>query len=1215
MRWPSMPSLILKRLANDWRLLLSVFTGITIATSLGAGAPVYLASLDQLAFGTSLDRLSAPFLSFHVIASDIPLTRESLDRHEESLDRGVDRHISRIYRGREVYFKGDDFLVWTRPVGERGTAGPVSRGYFQYLSNLEGHSRFLQGRMPASLLGSGERGPVVEAAVSEQTAEEFDLAVGDHVNLAPTPSTARVISALIVGILEPADPAELIWSRLAIVLDPSPPLEGAPPGTGVDPDDPPVALFLVKDAMLDVVGEAYPGILVKVNPIWFIAVETERIKDWPMAEARRRLDDFEREIGRAVPESSVATGLLGGLIDDIERRSFFARVPLLLLMALMLVTVLFHLFLLISYLVQRREAALALLRTRGATTFQLVRLDALEGLAMISVAVALAPFLAMGAVALAGKLPHFAEMTGGRSLPLHLGPEPFLFGAAAGVLCLLTFVIPGAMGARRGLVLYKLRASRPPTLTFFHRYYLDVGLVVVGALVFGEFQSRGQLISGGLFKDVSVNEASLFAPVLFLALVALVFMRFFPLLLRFVSGESPAVVHILAAVSVLWYSLGVAVAEWGAGWAMPSALSLGVGVAYWLANRSGPGAVRLFGLVLQAGLVAGLIALRPPGQGELLFFPTVGLVSVVLAQLAFMLLRASIRSAPVWLSVGLWHMARSPMQYAWLVLLLVLAIGLGILSTTVGGTLERSERERILYDIPSDLLVRGGRLLPEGGLGGLRDRLVDARTVRAGSLALRASGSLGASGIQVLALEPTEFANVAWYRDDFSVGSLAGLMAALQPRAYSERVKIPDGATSVGLWIRPIESQPLVSVWVAVQGAVGTMRTLMLGQLGETAWHRLSVEIPDDLQPPLHLVSVQLYEPSSIVGVAAYAGPSGAGGTVLLDNIHAMVGGEAHLLEDFESPLGWTPIATSLVSSDSLSTTEEGAFQGRRAGVFTFGRHKNMSVRGIYRSLSGGPIPVVIGGVDGGTAYRVGDTLMVRISSRLTPVVVRGTASYFPTMDPDGGAFLIADLDQLLGYINMMGQLSTVEPNELYIRRADGADRATGALLDELSELRLRVEDGAAQLEALRLNPLATAGWRTMVLLGLAIVLLTAASGYVSYLLYYASRTRGTLGSLRSLGLSRAQLLRLLGLEHLTIGVVGLGLGTWAGIQVSRLMVEPLAITETGERVFPPFALTTDWGLLLPVYGAVVIVFLAAIFVLSRDIRRSDLSESARVEA
>ena len=277
------------------------------------------------------------------------------------------------------------------------------------------------------------------------------------------------------------------------------------------------------------------------------------------------------------------------LMRDFERRSFFSSVPLLLLLSITVITVLYYLSMMVSYLVQSRESDVALLRTRGVSTPQLLRLYALEGIVLTVVAIVLAPFIAMGTVAIAGKLPYFREITGGALLPVDLHWMPFAVAAGAGLLGLAIFVVPGVFGARAGLVLHKLRSSRPPSVPFFQRYYVDIGLLVVGGLIFWELRARGHIVSGGLFKDVEVNEALLLAPVLFLTVVALLFMRFFPLFVRFVSGESPALLNLVAAATVVSLAPATVVREVrdgdGLAWLLPVALLMALAWAYWATSR------------------------------------------------------------------------------------------------------------------------------------------------------------------------------------------------------------------------------------------------------------------------------------------------------------------------------------------------------------------------------------------------------------------------------------------------------------------------------------------------------------------------------------------------------------------------------------------------------------------------------------------------------
>ena len=144
----SVPRLIMRRLGVDWKLLLSIFSGFVIVCTLAGAAPLYLDSLRQLAFHTSLDRLSAQVLTFQIFGSHVPLTEGSLASIEESLTETIARDIPSIYLGRESYYGSPTNLVGLpdRPLPkERGTGEIVSRGSFQYLSNLGTHVRFLSG--------------------------------------------------------------------------------------------------------------------------------------------------------------------------------------------------------------------------------------------------------------------------------------------------------------------------------------------------------------------------------------------------------------------------------------------------------------------------------------------------------------------------------------------------------------------------------------------------------------------------------------------------------------------------------------------------------------------------------------------------------------------------------------------------------------------------------------------------------------------------------------------------------------------------------------------------------------------------------------------------------------------------------------------------------------------------------------------------------------
>ena len=804
-----------------------------------------------------------------------------------------------------------------------------------------------------------------------------------------------------------------------------------------------------------------------------------------------------------------------------------------------------------------------------------------------------------------------------------------------GAVCLAMYVVPAMAGARAGPIGQRLRASRPAREPFFHRYYLDVALLLVGALVFWELRSRGTLVSGGLFSDVAVNEALLFAPVLFLITVALAFMRLFPLAVRYIAGESVSLVHFaaLGTVAALGPLLAALAVSGGQGdpWVLQFALALGLGAAYWWtvpAVDAGHDGKRLrlgAGLAAQGALVGLYLWTDPVGAGDALEVARGCAIALVPGQVLYMVLRAATRRAPAWFSLGIWHMARNPLQYSWLVLLMVLVTGLAVLSTTVGGTLDVSQRDRVHYQSAADIRVTGipGDLAP--GTAALKRRYSEISGVTGVSMMLREQGTLGSSGrgatFEMIGLEAQDLPFMMWYRDDFSDRDLPALMQSLRTASLVAPLDIPQEATAVGLYANPDGAYPNMFVWMIVEDANGLLTTITFGRIGPPGWNLMRAAIPDRARHPLRLVSIQIYEPAF--------GPTGTPGAVTFDDLHAVVGatgegeepwlgGREVVIEDFEGRMSWVALPAAALATTDLSVTSAYFYAGTRSVRFEFGKDTDRGIRGFYYSPTGGPVPVVASetlSIAAGAG--IGTEMVVSVEGRLLPVRVVDTARYFPTADPSRGGFMLADLDALLQHLRMVSPTARVIPNEILITHAPGAGDAVVeslvSLVGRAAPVRLYSRDEG--LAAIRLDPLISAGWRAVGIISVAVIAFVASLGYATYLLALAARSRGEMATLRSIGVSARQMLGLLALEHLTIVALGLGLGAWAGFQMTRMMVSAVSVTEDGSAVLPPFVLVTDWTVLGPLLAALSCVFVAALLALHRSVGRLDLQSVAREEA
>ena len=1210
--------LIVKRLLDDWKLLISIFLGFVVTTTLVAGTPIYFRSLQRVGVNAAIDRSSVFFLNFFAYAPHVQFDRDNVLKSEAYLVDAVDRYISEIYRGHERYIQSPTFLVGkpSSPLPTQpGAADQVSRGYVQYLSNMGEHVDVISGRLPTDALSQEPRGADFEAMLGSRQARVFDLEVGDELVLTPSLGDPVRVTATIVGVIDATDPSEEYWSRNSeAYLNPAPLEEEVDVEVNVDPAEPPLSLFVTLESLIAGVGEAYPGSIASMH--WNLFIDKEPLKTWSIPLTKERIGQMENEFTESLPGAAVFTGITR-LLDNFQRRSFFSGIPLLLLMTVMLLTVLYSIAMMVSYLVQSREDDVALLRSRGVSAVHMLRLYALEGATLAVTAAVVAPFLAMAVVSLSGALPYFRDIKETVLLPVDLHWYPFALSAAVGFVCLAMFVVPALIGSRTGLIAHKLRSSRPPSVPLFQRYYVDVGLLIIGGLVFWELRQRGQFVSGGLFEDVQVNEAMLLAPVLFLVAVALLFMRLFPMFVRFINGDAPTLLHLLAGAALAALGVGVAVDALrsdAADFAAPLALLVVAAAAYWSSHRAGGAVSRGAAMAAQAVATALFVGRDPPSPDEIAFVPTIALAALVPLHLLFLALRHFAGAAPVWVSMALLRMARNPLQYTWLVLLLVLITGLGVLATTVGGTLNRSYEERILYDVATDIRVADVPGYIARGTRSLKETYLGIPGVTQVSLGLRGQGLVGTtvSGIHfdLLAVESDDFHYMSWYRDDFSAVPLSGIMRSLQPISRQEPLVLPPDAETFGMWVKPGGEYSNMFLWAAMQDSTGIVKTLSLGEVGPPEWRLMTGEMPTGLVPPVVLAAIQTYEP--------VFGPSGTAGSLLMDDMHVTLGNgeEIVLVDGFEERSTWTPLATSALSTDSIAQTSQDVRSGQAAGLFVFGKDTDRGIRGFYQSPSGGPLPIVASSrfldVTGG---RVGDVMILDIMSRLVPVRFTNRVDYFPTMSSRRGGFILADLDDLLRHLNILSPTTSFFPNELFVSEAPGAGDSVSEAILRLTGTTDRVFDREARLEAVRLDPLITAGWRAMMALSLVLIVFTASLGYLIYLLAFTNRGRNEMGLLQSLGMTGRQVLGLLSIEHLAIVLVGLGMGTWAGFQMSSIMVSSVAVTEVGDPVVPPYVMVTDWPMLALIYAVTASIFLLSTLALARSMRSLELHSISRLEA
>ena len=1213
-------NLIRYRFTNEWKLMLSIFLGVLIATTLISGAPIYLDSLERISVDTAFDRTSDVTLNALIYTPNIVLTRESLEDSQQSVSTAVKEHIDEVYVSERRLIRSQNYLAGLpyRPLESR----MVSRGYLQYMENIEQNIVFTEGRMASDEIKHGESGPLIEVILGSPSLNIYDLKVNDVVELTTFIDSEVRISAKITGIFDPIDSKSAFWRENAdTFLRPAPIEDAVEKDVMVDPEEPPLPFFISENVLIESISSSFPGTLVSSS--WLLFLDRENLKKYDVEEGQLRFSNFKEDISLSLPGSFMLS-IVPKVLETYEKRSLYTSIPLLLLLTLMIVTVLYYMSMMIAYLVQSREEDVVRLRTRGISTIKLFQVYFIEILLLIVSAVAIGPFIAMSLIGVAGKMPYFKSITDGDFIPVQLTWQPFAIAAGLGVFCIVIYTVAGLIASRFGVISQRLKASRPQLSPFFQQYYIDLAFLIIGGIVFWELQSRGTFLSSDSSNLQQINEGLLFAPVLFLIGIALIFMRIFPLVIRYFAGESLSLINLVMGFTFIMagpvYALQLFLDDRSLNWIYLILISIGFLISYRLLVprlqlfRRESIWIMVFGLLFQLGLVVIYIYLSQSifPVSYLFFDVFIALfISIVPMQILFVLLRYFSHRYPVWISMSLWQMARNPFQYSWLVLLLVLITGMAILSTTVGGTLDKSQLERVLHQTASDVRVGG---LPSDSITGTSKTskiYQDINGVSNVAMAYRGTAITGSTGtglqVDVLGIQPNEFSRVSWFRDDYADIDLETLSMELETASNVDFLPLPTNSKEIGVYVKPEDNYPNIFVWLVVQDSRGLVRTVSLGRTESSQWHALKTNIPETLIHPINVLSVQIYEP--------VLGPNGTIGSMQFDDIFVITeSGSKKVIESFEGPLIWRTLVSTPLATNQLSTNNIEAISGERSAQFEFGKDTSDGIRGFYYAPSGGQVPVIINQpLSSATGLQLSDSLLVTINGQVIPVKVINVINNFPTLSSDRG-FLIADLDLLLRYVKLKSATSVSGANEVFLTVDEGHNtdvvNSLHSILGRASPV--RVYDGEANLASAQLDPLVSGGWKSMVVIAVFVVIFTGTLGYSTYLLSFTKRMKIQMASLRTLGLSKLQVAGLLYLENIVIFAMGIGLGTWAGFQMSNLMVDSVAITETGSKVMPVFQIVTNWQLMLPVYGILVIIFVTAVLFMYRSVIKVDLPSMSR---
>lgn len=514
----SLPTVVWRRALSHLSLLLAVWAGLALAVGQVVAIPVYAEAAGYRILLASLAREEnqSPLPPFAMVyryggASTPSVTWEQYQLADQ-LAGNLRASGIVLPAPPSVRFASTEKLRVMFPDGQ---GKEVTWLRFGFLSGIDSHIRIVQGSMPKPYTGSGP----IEILVAESVAAKNTLLVDDLYLLRS--SGGRYLLEMpvkITGIWRPADADANYWFTT--------------PAAFSDVALVPEATFAQQVNIPQVPWVRYAT--------WYTALDGTNVRSSDVANLSEQIQTASADIQQRLPETLLDTSP----VEALSRQRDQVQV-LIVTLSLFSVPLLGLLWYFISQvagmLVQRQQQEVAVLRSRGSSRGQVLALALGEGLVvMLGATLAGVPLgLAIAQLIFwTQSFMRFALLPGAQP---DLLPTSWALGATVAALALPAVLLPALRVSQATIVSYRQERARDMRPPFWQRAFLDILLLIPAVYGYQQLKLHGSLgvtlpgAETAAADDPFRNPLLLLAPALMVFSLALITLRFVPLLMRLLS--------------------------------------------------------------------------------------------------------------------------------------------------------------------------------------------------------------------------------------------------------------------------------------------------------------------------------------------------------------------------------------------------------------------------------------------------------------------------------------------------------------------------------------------------------------------------------------------------------------------------------------------------------------------------------------------------------
>jgi putative ABC transport system permease protein len=518
--------MLLRKINKNRWMVLSLLVGLILSISLVCSVPIYSRGILQRVILKDMENYLSTKHEYPAVIS----IQKSLDRNEQADKEKIYSGINELIEGKVL--RNIDLKLISSQIDLEATHLTIQQddkeqgmkfAKIEAISEIQNHIKILNGKIfSGTRSNSGE----YEAIVSEQAMQKLDLllnktyVIKDYANPSNEPFKVKI-----VGVYRYNDPNDPFWfgsdmqNSESLIID--------------------FALF-----KNDFIMNKGWGILSSL--IWNYSFDYGDIVKKNSQQFINQINLSEKILNDEYNEKVISqdknTGQsnidmitpLGELLNKSIEKGQYTKTVLWTLLVPIFSILLIYIFMVSNLIIEQEKNEIAVLKSRGASSFNILSIYLLESVLISSIAVVLGPPLGLLLCKIIGASNGFLEFVQRASLNVAVTPMEYLYAVIMAIFFIVTMMIPVLYASKTSIVIHKQSKFRNAKNPFWHRYFLDMVLMAIAIIGLRSYKMQRSIITEAGLKstDLPIDPLLYLITTFFILSLGLLFLRGFPYIIK-----------------------------------------------------------------------------------------------------------------------------------------------------------------------------------------------------------------------------------------------------------------------------------------------------------------------------------------------------------------------------------------------------------------------------------------------------------------------------------------------------------------------------------------------------------------------------------------------------------------------------------------------------------------------------------------------------------